>query len=207
MKTKSKQVGELIPIGTFEVDQFETLIISDPAYDFSTWCNGKINFAKQGTWHAFVDRMDTQALGIRNSHLIVVHEEYASESIYTLGEWNVIPALIGVDSGQCGIFNAKHFNNDELARTYSPERRFFPLDKLGSGFYNECCMITLDEDYEVSQGLSAGVVPGGAVSVSGFGDGCYHADYLEFDKGEVIALSIEFIPDDMIEDYGNDDND
>lgn len=207
METKSKQVGELIPIGTFEVDKLETLIISDPAYDLTTWCNGKISFAKKGAWHALVDRIDTGLLGIRNSRLIAVHEEYAWNLIYIDGNWIPIPAFVGVDSGQCGIFNAKHFNNDELAKTYPPQQHVIPSNAPRKGFYNECCMITLNLDYEVSQGLSAGVVLGGAVSESGFGDGCYRAYYLESDEGEVIAVSIEFIPDDVLEDYGYDDDD
>lgn len=203
MKNRSKITGKLIPIGTFEVDKFGTLIISDPCYDFSTWCNGKISFAKEGTWHAYIDCMNTEILGIRNANLTVIHEDYVSNDEHK--PWKIIQAFIGVDSGQCGIFNAKHFRNDELARKYPSDNRFIIRDEPGSEFYNQCCMITSNFDYEVSRGLAAGVVPGGAVSMSGFGDGRYDAYYFESDKGEVIGVFVEFISDDELDELKNAD--
>lgn len=47
MKNRSKITGKLIPIGTFEVDKFGTLIISDPCYDLALGATAKLVLRKR----------------------------------------------------------------------------------------------------------------------------------------------------------------
>ena len=82
---------------------------------------------------------------------------------------------IGVDSGQCGIF-------DSLLYPKGDTGEYGDTDS----FYGKCCDATVGDN-------RYGIVDGrGVVSESGFGDGVYKLYELE-EKGEIIALKIIFI--------------
>lgn len=101
---------------------------------------------------------------------------------------------LGVDSGQLGIFDYTHFQND--LQFNGPE--YTMTHNFNSLFYNVCCEITLYR-------MHAGVIPYGCVSASGFGDGVYYA-YIFYDNNEVIAVEVIFIEDDE-EEFTEDCND
>ena len=64
-------------------------------------------------------------------------------------------------------------------------------------WYEMCCDKTLSN-------LGAGVIPGGVVSSSGFGDGGYSACFATNDAGEIVSVEINFIE---AEEEGGDDDD
>ncbi len=53
-------------------------------------------------------------------------------------------------------------------------------------WYSMCCQHTLSE-------RSAGVIPGGAVSESGYGDGAYECFYRVNPNDEVVGVKIVFL--------------
>lgn len=65
-------------------------------------------------------------------------------------------------------------------------------------WYSSCCDLTLSE-------IGAGVIPGGAVSSSGYGDGGYVASISTDDNSEIVAIRIVFISEDD-EDFNLDDD-
>ena len=79
-----------------------------------------------------------------------------------------VPFDVGVDSGQAGFFDDSHF---------------FPES---SEWYDKTCHLT-------NPPLWAGIIVGGAVSRSGYGDGCYDCYYYTDDNDEVVAAVIWFI--------------
>jgi len=72
-----------------------------------------------------------------------------------------------MDSGLAGIFDAEKYR---------------PEDKE---WYNLCYNITMSRD-------GAGVLDGGAVSESGYGDGVYACYKLE-ENGEIVAVKVVFV--------------
>jgi hypothetical protein len=87
-------------------------------------------------------------------------------------ELKVEEASVCVDSGQAGVFDLSVYEDDGV-------------------FYEDCCSATLSK-------RRFGFVPGGFVSSSGFGDGCYEAQIYK-EKGVAVAVEITFIGDDQDE--------
>ncbi len=77
---------------------------------------------------------------------------------------------VGVDSGQAGVFSAARFKGGR-----------------DEAFYEACCAATLS----AKQG---GVVAGGCVSATGFGDGGYRARLWRDAAGLVCGVQVVFIP-------------
>lgn len=174
--------------------QFEcttgVLVISDPCYDLDTWCMGEIEKAKKGIWKAFVVMNDSGGWGVRCAELIALHEELSPQLMSQL-YWEKSSIDVGVDSGQAGIFDKSSFKNDSLIKE-DPHFSRNHANEAGERWYAACCDITLSDD-------QAGVLPGGAVSSSGYGDGMY--DCFIVKKGdEVVGVKIVFIGDDEDED-------
>ena len=80
------------------------------------------------------------------------------------GKWHVCDKQIGVDSAQAGIFDFKTFGRDEA--------------------------IQFDE--VVASDAQGGVVPDGAVSMSGYGDGMYEVKVKYNISKEVVGVMIDF---------------
>jgi hypothetical protein len=80
------------------------------------------------------------------------------------GKWHVCDKQIGVDSAQAGIFDFKTFARNEA--------------------------IQFDE--VVASDAQGGVVPGGAVSISGYGDGMYEVKIKYNILKEVVGVMIGF---------------
>jgi hypothetical protein len=95
---------------------------------------------------------------------------------------------VGVDSGQAGLFDASHYQDDSIIPNPKPRIYSAPSDI----WYSHCCDITRSP-------LGAGVLPYGVVSSSGFGDGGYDCFICRNEYGQIIRAEIEFIPEDDYE--------
>lgn len=230
MKRKTTNLGLFTVTGD--------LVVSDPCYDYGTWCATVLKDVLPGEWQAkvikqiSVERDDNG----RIMELVAVHSEHGANQ-----KWVKLSEEIGVDSGQCGLFDASKYKRnyeqpyplvghlasyrhdwlfsqqrelaqrtkdlrkmtDEKLRLWSKEQmkqlrknikavkaNTFPWSKTvpdtTTDWYKICCDITkLD--------LSAGLVDGGVVSETGYGDGSY-ALYVAYDKHHnVIGARIKFI--------------
>lgn len=167
-------------LGTFEVSSGE-LRVTDPCYDPGTWCAGTIR-AKDGTWTAELRHSDEGSWGKRVAELVVRHEDHAG------AEPNRLTGIdAGVDSGQCGFFDAAKYLQHQGGE-------YGDL----STFYGQACAATATE--------GGGIVMGfGAVSSSGYGDGSYEVYVHEVD-GLAVAARVVFISDDE-DDLGEDELD
>ena len=155
-------------LGNIELSN--TVIVSDPSYDRGTWCMTTDLAIRPGTYKAWIVQSDEGEFGTRVASLFLVHEDFAAA---TLSDWESVNEEIGVDSGQCGIFDD----------TIYPQKD----DKVfEERFYNECCSITLGV-------VPAGVLESnkGVVTSSGYGDGGYELFAISA-AGERVALMLDF---------------
>jgi len=146
------------------------VVVSDPSYSRGTWCMKTDLPVKPGTYHVYAAYSNEGEWGLRVAALAFYHEEHMP--LTPVSEWHEIAANIGVDSGQCGIFDD----------TIYPQT----IDHPDHPFYMECCNITLANG-------CAGILRSGkgAVSSSGFGDGVYTISVVERD-GENVALLLDY---------------
>ena len=152
------------------VDLTGKTIVSDPCYGRDVWCMKRDLSVKPGQYKVNVVYSDEGDWGMRVAGIVLVHRDYEGVS---LTRWVNDPADIGVDSGQCGIFD------DSI----------YPISKDGperEAFYDECCKITLSNK-------QAGILLSGhgIVTSSGYGDGSYILKTISR-KGENIALMVDF---------------
>jgi hypothetical protein len=172
-----KNKTDTIELGTFTVKSGR-FIISDPCYNRGTWCSGMLENVMRGEWKAYVLRRDTGSWGVRCAELIVCHNEFPFEKL-SFAEKTEFD--IGVDSGQAGIYCDSEFHGGE--------------DEYGEdGWYDACCQATLNNQ------RGAGVLPGGVVSASGFGDGSFDAFVERNPDGQVIGAKVVFVTEDDLKD-------
>ena len=84
-----------------DIELREHVMVSDPCYDTDTWCNGDMIDVRPGMWH-------TKAL-YRNglcTDLVVWHKDVKEPEFDQFKKTDII---VGVDSGQAGIFDYDHF--------------------------------------------------------------------------------------------------
>ena len=153
----------------------EVMRVSDPCYDHSVWCTGLIFDCMTGKWDAAVQYSHEGGWGTRVSRLIAKHESLQTysacdkirvdeENIYFPHPWEDSHIVVGVDSGQAGVFDDSKYQDESIfAGLPAPTAQFGD-----SIWYNQCCTLTLSEK-------QAGAIPCGAVSSSGLGDGTYTA--------------------------------
>lgn len=180
-------------IGSFTTTT-SVLRITDPCYEKGTWCAGTLDKCATGTWHGFVQQYDAGDWGIRNSELHVLHESVVGMDQEALDSmpWKPCKFEVGVDSGSAGVFE---------------ESRYPASGGDDEEFYDRCGKAYLPDEMEaVLHGvpkthLFAGAIPEGVVSLAGYGDGGYEANYKELD-GRVVAVRIIFIDEYEPEDSG-----
>jgi hypothetical protein len=191
---------------TFEVTS-GVIVCSDPCYTIPTWCQGVVENVKKGTWIAEVEKTDSGSWGDRIATLTIVNKDSLDKDI-TLSNrveemYSTEPLNFGagVDSGQFGFFDKDFYRNDESAKDL--KKYGFGDDfetKSGDSWYRACCDLTLDKE-------QWGVLPNGAVSSSGFGDGSYDVFGIKNDEGEYVAFSVVFIWNDEDEEEEWDEED
>ena len=175
------------------------VVVSDPCYSRDTWCMGFLENVKPGNFTPILEYEDREE---RVRELTVVHE---SKSYIPPSSWEKQDFEVGVDSGQAGIFCDTIYPVGKETGEYG--------DK--STFYGTCCEATLGEGYraiekwgrdgqkgprpEWNQGDT--VFGKGLVSSSGYGDGGYDCFVARNAEGQIIAIKIEFIPEDVEDDY------
>jgi hypothetical protein len=177
-------------VGTFQTSS-DVLRISDPCYDKSIWCTGTLKNCKIGEWSGFLVYSDEGDWGERVANNIAIFgdvSEDEAQNILTSSNWKNSNISVGVDSGQCGIFDDLKYPKGDTGN----------YDGKGS-FYDKCCNLTLGED------CGGVVLNSGVVSSSGFGDGSY--DCLTSQTGgKITAVLLVFIGDDE-EENEEDEND
>jgi hypothetical protein len=167
-------------LGHFEVTTGE-VVVSDPCYNLGTWCQARLNNVQNGQWNTVIEKIDDGDFGVRVSSLLA----YTGREPVGANEFELRDdSSIGVDSGQAGIFDISAYRNDDLAKTtrFLSESR---QEEDGEEWYSSCCDATCSED-------DAGVIVGGVVSSSGYGDGSYEL-YTVTKEDKVVAIKILFI--------------
>jgi hypothetical protein len=170
---------ERVTLGQFECRSGE-LIVSDPCYDLDTWCAGSVK-AKKGRWVARVETVDEGEWGKRVAILVAYHVEHEGASCTERAGFEV-----GVDSGQAGIFDKTAYKN---------------VDKIPEDFEHKAGVICEDDpwysyicDHTLREGHGGGIINGGVVTSSGFGDGGYEC-LLAMEGDEAVCIKITFIPE------------
>lgn len=144
------------------------VIVTDPCYDVDSY-NIALP-AVPGTWNVIDIQSKQGPWGNRVEKLIAAHENFHEFKNVQNAEF-----VIGVDSGQAGIFDLDYFR--ECKKTSNDE------------FYDECC--TLTENYVGELDSKKGVV-----SSSGFGDGEYIVTVTqEKVNNQAVQIEITFIED------------
>ena len=168
-----------------------TLVCSDPCYSLDVWCMGVVNNVKKGKWIADIELLDLGGWGERISMLVVSHE---NNSFPIFNFDNPLNFTAGVDSGQFGFFDKDFYRNDEKAKDLPKYDFSIDFDKeVGDVWYRACAELTLSSE-------NWGVLPNGAVSSSGIGDGSYDVFEQKNAEGEVIALCCVFLWDEEEDD-------
>lgn len=156
------------------IDLSGKVVTSDPCYDRDVWCMTKDIIIKPGRYATYIVKKDEKDFGSRVAAIIVIHTDY-TESLKQ--DWKPYGSLLGVDSGQCGIFDDTVYpQTEESGGEYDDE----------SSFYGECCKLTLGN----KQG---GILKArnGIVSSSGYGDGSYEL-LCQYHEDEIVALMIDY---------------
>jgi len=184
---------------SYDKCQFEVVsgkvMISDPCYKPETWCQGSVE-AANGQWFPGTQIVNLGGWGHRVVELHAHHEDFCRDSFkremgeLPPAEWEHLPIDVGVDSGQCGIFDFSHYRDDKVVEGA------YRLTKSSIGaddeWYGLCCDRTLSF-------YKWGIIPYGVVSSSGCGDGSYDAYAVKNAAGDAIAIKIVFIRVEVLE--------
>ena len=167
-----------VRLGTFKVVSGK-VAVSDPCYDTDVGCRASDIPTTNGLYEATVFKKEFG----RGKHPDCRCVRLEAALIGGHGTWKETDFDIGVDSGQAGIFDAKHYKDDKIGRAYvhTGEDPICEDDP----WYSMCCDVSLGD-------LGAGVVPYGANSSSGFGDGGY-ALFVRYDGKVATGFRIIFI--------------
>lgn len=103
--------------------------VTDPCYDMDTWCAGTIENVLPGDFDCFSQKADTGSWGIRVANIEIRHKDYPDVEPT---EW-VSDIDVGVDSGQCGLFDNLYFSS--LCEDEEEKEKF----------YEEVCDLTYGE--------------------------------------------------------------
>lgn len=164
-------------VGTFTVESGK-LIVSDPCYQVDEEEDLQITLSnvKNGKWTACISFTPGEVV---ESLLVFYGEKKPS------GKWHICEKLIGVDSAQAGIFDLKTFGRDDAIQFEVKNVHDIEIDEVGLKYYVACSDM-------VASDAQGGVVPGGAVSMSGYGDGMYEVKVKYNISKEVVGVMIDF---------------
>ncbi|MGG3625527.1 SMI1/KNR4 family protein [Bacillus gobiensis] len=165
-------------IGTFTVECGK-LIVTDPCYEVDEEDDEMqiiLSNVKNGYWTASISYTQEEVV---ESLLVFYGDKKPS------GKWHDCDKLIGVDSAQAGIFDLAQFGRDEAIQYEVENVHDIEIDEVGLKYYVACSDI-------VASDAQGGVVPGGAVSMSGYGDGMYEVKVKYNVSKEVVGVLIDF---------------
>lgn len=156
--------------------------VSDPCYEYDTWCSTVLENVEPGNYHTFV-KYENGDWGVRVAELLAIHKRCSYDS--TSYQWKLENENIGVDSGQCGIFNANYYKIQKKLDDIFKERNGTEIDS-DKWFYGRCCMGTKDP-YNWAEIDGEGVV-----AASGYGDGVYEL-YTITENDKIVGFKLVFI--------------
>ncbi|USK33078.1 DUF4241 domain-containing protein [Bacillus sp. F19] len=164
-------------VGTFTVESGE-LIVTDPCYQVDDENEMQIILSnvKKGNWTTSISYSNEEVV---KSLLVFYGENKPS------GKWHDCDKLIGVDSAQAGIFDLEAFGRGDTIQFELKNVNDIEIAEDGLKYYVACCDI-------VASDAQGGVVPGGAVSMSGYGDGMYEVKVKYNVSKEVVGVMIDF---------------
>jgi hypothetical protein len=163
------------------------VVVSDPCYTIPTWCQAVISNVKPGMYHTTVRKHDAGDWGNRCAMVFAIHEDYVNFPNLLHGKWEKANYVIGVDSGQCGIFSKDSYRDDNHKFPYEPYDfgvDFPTNDNGGDLWYRHMVKHTLSEQ-------QWGTYEKGIVSTSGFGDGSYQL-FVVKKRNKIVAFAIDF---------------
>lgn len=161
----------------------DEVVVSDPCYEIPTWCQAIVRNVLPGNYRTTVVKSDKGDWGTRCSHLIAIHEDHCHQD--EKFQWKHYPAVIGVDSGQAGIFSMDSYRKDDHpfdTQGYDFGANWDTQD--GDKWYRQMCGRTLDTE-------QWGLYDKGVVSSSGYGDGSYTL-FVAMKNKKVIGFVIDF---------------
>jgi len=168
-----ERFGDYIQLGS-------EVYVTDPAYTTDLWCCNLIKEFRPGRYQPYIvidDEKDCVA------QLIIYHDDADAGCAKDKMGWRYV-ADIPVDSGQAGFFDKDFYAESKKADKVNTEKDF---DKM-TGFYKDCCVITLDDDPFGTLDSNLGVV-----SASGYGDGVYELYVVKDSADRIVAARIIFI--------------
>lgn len=171
MKTNNPKL-----VGTFTVECGK-LIVTDPCYQVDEEEDLQIIFSnvKNGKWSASISYTPEEEV----ESLFVYYGEKKSS-----GKWHACEKQIGVDSAQAGIFDLKTFGRDDAI--HFEVKNVYDIEiEVGLKYFVACSDM-------VASDAQGGIVPGGAISMSGYGDGIYEVKVKYNISKEVIGVMIDF---------------
>ncbi len=172
---------EEIVVGTFQ-NVSGSFIVSDPCYAIgNVYIQGQLENVQIGDWVAEVIKLVEEDGDEAIAEITAKHVSINSGDNIDI-DWNKCKYVIGVDSGQAGIFDRQYYNCDE----HSKESQESNNDFGESDWYYLCCDITESDEL-------AGVIPYGVVTRSGYGDGAYEYFININNDKKINAIKIVFI--------------
>lgn len=165
------------------------VVISDPCYKIPTWCQVVLDKVLPGNYMVDVDPINAGVWGTRISMLIAIHEDHLKMNL----RWDEYPGVVGVDSGQCGIFSDESYRNDDHfiqmsdgdISLFQREPWIVPNNSPGGDlWYVKMCSRTLGDN-------QWGHYSEGVVTSSGIGDGSYTL-YLSKYRGKIVGMCVDF---------------
>lgn len=155
------------------------VIVTDPCYRIDTWCNYIVNNVLVGEYNTLIKTFDGGSWGERVKELIVLHKDYKEPHDEEIEyQWKPVSDNIGVDSGQCGVYDLSYRCKTSDDWIHNSE------------FYKKACKCT-DKNEQYGEQDNAGVT-----SRTGFGDGTYTLFLLENSDGHVVGFRIVYQFDD-----------
>jgi hypothetical protein len=195
----SKASYILTNIGAFQQIS-DKIIVSDPIYVYHGVENCfdgylVIENVLSGSWNIIVSILNEKYK--KNAELVCLHEsiDHSHTNLINM-TWTQMGG-IGVDSGQAGIYDLKHYQDNKIITKNLIKKS---LEFKASFKYEnpEDIWCDYNSNMTLKSTYNAGSIPYGVVSSAGYGDGCYDVYTVSNRNGKIIGVKIVFINCDEI---------